>query len=457
MKIISVFTTLLLLLIVVEVKAQSDETTKSMLQQRFFSKHFIRNRTSPLEIRSAETIDSLFTKFRNSWEAAAPDTLKKYKLKMSLTTFKYIDAYAYLISIINISGGIKVSSLYGEHLLKNYLIPAVAMDISTVKQHPGTTSINLIWDGSLTNTISMGSSNSMSKEINRSTYDLYNSFEKLSKPLLKSRDTTVRNYVDLLLKNIKSFKLVLQSQTAYYDKNYNRSLDFLLTGLESNSFPSTKVLGMSERLLDAFKSSGEKDKSLKLLNALMLHTTKESINREVLKNWYIKIDSLNGKGIFDHIIANLPPSSFKHSEKRFNLPEKWNFIANAVSPEAVKKTKYYLVDVWYTGCGPCLAEIPDLNSFHDKLKNRDDITFISINTDFVNVKDDEKYVLDVAKDREIKYPIVYDNFGTNLVAQLGVESFPAKYIIDSTGRIITKLDNSKNSLKSFDMFIQELK
>lgn len=98
MKIFSALTTLLLLLITVSSKAQSSEITKSILQQNYFSEHFLRSRTSSLKIRSTKTIDSLFSEFQSSWEEVAPDTLKKYKLKMSLSTFKYIDAYCYLIS-----------------------------------------------------------------------------------------------------------------------------------------------------------------------------------------------------------------------------------------------------------------------------------------------------------------------------------------------------------------------
>jgi hypothetical protein len=81
MKTINLLTTLLLLLIGIGVNAQSSEITKSILQQNFFSEHFLNGRTSSLEIRSTETIDSLFNEFKAKWEAAAPDTLKKYKLK----------------------------------------------------------------------------------------------------------------------------------------------------------------------------------------------------------------------------------------------------------------------------------------------------------------------------------------------------------------------------------------
>lgn len=36
-------------------------------------------------------------------------------------------------------------------------------------------------------------------------------------------------------------------------------------------------------------------------------------------------------------------------------------------------------------------------------------------------------------------------------------SYPSKFIIDHTGQIITKTDNSEMTLEAFEMFISELK
>lgn len=456
MKIFSALTTLLLLLITVSSKAQSSEITKSILQQNYFSEHFLRSRTSSLKIRSTKTIDSLFSEFQSSWEEVAPDTLKKYKLKMSLSTFKYIDAYCYLISLLNVSGKKQMNGEYWEHLLIAYMIPSVRRDIATYKQNRNTASLKLIWHGSLGNTIAIGLGSSMSRAAVLDTYNLNSSFEKLCNPLRKSSDTLTRNYVNFLFKDIENYKLVLEAKIAYLGKDYNSALNYLSKGLYSNTYPSKHVLAMSEQLLNAFNETGDKEKSLKLLNSLMLNTTKESMSRALLKDWYVKTDPLNGQNIFTHILESLPSSSFKHSTKTFKLPTQWNFIANAVGPEVIQKTKYYLIDVWYTACGECLKEIPDLNSLYESLKGRSDITFISINTDFVNGKKDEKYVLEQSSELGIKFPIVYDNANSNFVAKLGIASFPGKCIIDSSGRIIVKLDNSPNSLASLNMFIKEL-
>jgi hypothetical protein len=67
MKTVNLLTTLLLLLVAIGVKAQSSEITKSILQQNFFSEHFLIGRTSSLEIRSTKTIDRLFNEFKAKW------------------------------------------------------------------------------------------------------------------------------------------------------------------------------------------------------------------------------------------------------------------------------------------------------------------------------------------------------------------------------------------------------
>jgi thiol-disulfide isomerase/thioredoxin len=448
---------LLLLSIRLHLPAQTSKITKSILQQNFIAEHFIRNRTSSLEIKSTATIDSLFMEFKSSWEIAAPDTLKKYKLKIPLSSFMYIDAYCYLVSLINISGKFYSTGPYGEHLLKAYMIPAILKDLSGYQQHSNGKFLELIWNGSLTNAIAIGSGISMSREATVATFNLYSDFEKLCKPLRNSKDTRTRTYVDFLFKDIESYKPVLQTMISYNDQDYVRSLHYLLDGLRSKKYPAQQVLSISELLLKAFSKMGEKEKSLILLNALMANTTSESVHRELLRNWYIQIDPLYGLDIFDRILASLPITFFKNSEKRIDLPKTWDFIANPINATALKQTKYYLLDIWYTSCGACIKEVPDLNTFYEKLKGYKDVSFISVNTDFFNGTKDEVYVLERAIDFGIRFPIFYDNATSNFTGKLGVKSFPAKYILDSTGKIIIKLDNSKNSLLSFDMFIKELR
>jgi thiol-disulfide isomerase/thioredoxin len=138
------------------------------------------------------------------------------------------------------------------------------------------------------------------------------------------------------------------------------------------------------------------------------------------------------------------------------LPQNWNFVANAIPAEKIKKVKYYLVDFWYTDCEPCILKIPEFNAFYDKFKNRDDVAFISINTDYLNGKLNENHVLKRSKELHIKFPVVYDNVNSKLNNQLSVHSYPSKFIINNLGEVIAKTDNSELSRTTFEILIKEL-
>lgn len=230
-----------------------------------------------------------------------------------------------------------------------------------------------------------------------------------------------------------------------------------MEGLNTNNYPRSRVFPISKMLINDFISSGKKDKSFLLLNALTLNTTSDNISKDTLLNWYIRVDPIEGKKEFDHALSRMSGSSFKKTEKSIKLPEKWRFLVNLVDSEKTKRIKYYFIDVWYTSCGPCIFEIPDLNAFNEKVKNRDDIQFISINTDFFNGKFDEAYVSKRSAELGIQFPVVYDDSNSNIMKKLSVQSFPSKFIIDNTGQIIMKIDNSPISLKAFELFIEELK
>jgi len=54
-----------------------------------------------------------------------------------------------------------------------------------------------------------------------------------------------------------------------------------------------------------------------------------------------------------------------------------DYISNIPKNKSFKD-KYILLEFWATWCGPCLEEVPNLNKFQEKFKNRKDLIFISI-------------------------------------------------------------------------------
>lgn len=460
MNLSKVLLSIFIILTVIKVNAQSDNKSRGLLQQEFIEKHFIAPQyrdSGNLKITSTKTIDSIFKAINNGWTKVAADTLKKYQLNLSLEDFKHIDAYCYYWTLVSISQNTDLPINYRKHLARNYMIPAMYNDFLTLKRRPVLTSLQLIHTGTFQNTLAIGSGKGMDKEMVLLSYQLYKSLNDILKPLVKNSDTAISNYAKDQLKRLDHYKYDLNAKFNYYNGKEDEALNNVIEGLNTNEYQRNRVFSMSEMLLNDFLRSSKKDKAMKLLNALTLNTTPDNINRDTLLNWYVRIDPWNGKKMYDHTLSKMSGSSFKKTGKIIQLPGEWNFIANSIDPKSIKKPKYYLIDVWYTSCGPCLQEIPDLNTFNEKIKNRQDIQFISISTDFIHGDLDETYVSTRSKELAIRFPVVYDNPKSNMIGKLMVKSFPSKFIVDHTGQIITKIDNSEMSLEAFDVFIKELK
>jgi thiol-disulfide isomerase/thioredoxin len=85
-----------------------------------------------------------------------------------------------------------------------------------------------------------------------------------------------------------------------------------------------------------------------------------------------------------------------------------------------------VVDFWATWCGPCLRELPDLAAFHERVKVRNDVAFLSF-----DVTEEKETVLAFVAERKIAYPVYLADL---LVGPYEVNAFPTKLVIDMRGK-----------------------
>lgn len=108
-----------------------------------------------------------------------------------------------------------------------------------------------------------------------------------------------------------------------------------------------------------------------------------------------------------------------HSLKRFEKNESFEF-----------KKKFTLIDFWFSHCGPCIAQFPELKRINSSYQNQFDIFSISIDADSALWKN-------TIKAQQLNWPQFLDTGGLN-AKRLIINKFPTNYLVDENGIIIEK-------------------
>jgi thiol-disulfide isomerase/thioredoxin len=98
-----------------------------------------------------------------------------------------------------------------------------------------------------------------------------------------------------------------------------------------------------------------------------------------------------------------------------------------------KHNKYTLVDFWYSHCGPCRAQFPDLRNVYARYENKG-LQIIGISTDKTADKNDWKKAI---KEDKLAWPQYWDVNGIES-SKVYVVVFPTNFLLDNNGVIIKK-------------------
>ncbi len=90
--------------------------------------------------------------------------------------------------------------------------------------------------------------------------------------------------------------------------------------------------------------------------------------------------------------------------------------------------KAILINAWATWCPPCKAEMPLLNQYYQS-HAKDDFVILAI-----NAGDSQAAAFSFANQSQLQFPVLLDP-GTNLLNQLGINSFPTSILIGRNGKV----------------------
>ncbi len=96
------------------------------------------------------------------------------------------------------------------------------------------------------------------------------------------------------------------------------------------------------------------------------------------------------------------------------------------------KDKYLFVDFWGTWCGPCVAEIPELQRIYEGV-NKQRVEFVSI-AGKTSPESLEKFL----KKRPLAWPQIISDDKNQLIETYKISSFPTNVLVGPDGRVVAR-------------------
>ncbi|MEX2152537.1 MAG: redoxin domain-containing protein [Gemmatimonadaceae bacterium] len=107
-------------------------------------------------------------------------------------------------------------------------------------------------------------------------------------------------------------------------------------------------------------------------------------------------------------------------------------LESAISGPRITKEalngKIGVVNFWGVWCGPCVAEMPQLQRFHDQVKNDTSVVFLT-----VDYRDEVKIVRDWMNQKKFTMPVLLDDGWVTEKAR--ISAYPTTWFIDKDGKI----------------------
>ena len=122
---------------------------------------------------------------------------------------------------------------------------------------------------------------------------------------------------------------------------------------------------------------------------------------------------------------------------------------NRFSSEIVDE-KIVAINFWGKWCGPCVAEMPDIQELYEKYRDDDDVMILTINNDRVLSE-----LIDWMEERDYTFPTFRDD---GYITNSGVSTFPTTWFLDHNGNIVyTQEGYTSELVDEFTWRIEELR
>ncbi|MBL7559031.1 TlpA family protein disulfide reductase [Olleya sp. YSTF-M6] len=226
----------------------------------------------------------------------------------------------------------------------------------------------------------------------------------------------ILSFIGFGLLQAQDFKFIPKEQRLLTDEEV-KTTEIIITPDILLFNETGKILPMSQVQLmtnSNYKPLFYVDQNERLKSILFIRL--EGVNKTIQKN--PEAEFTKGEKALDFITTDLNGNTFKLSDL---------------------KGQVVVLNFWFTKCGPCISEMPELNNLTENFKNKK-VKFLAIT---FNSKEIVKQFL---KDTAFDYTITPN--ANDVITMYGVQSYPTSIVIDKNGNIVTKEVGYRTNIKS---------
>ena len=108
-----------------------------------------------------------------------------------------------------------------------------------------------------------------------------------------------------------------------------------------------------------------------------------------------------------------------------------------------RQEKYTLIDFWFSHCGPCIAQFPELKEVYNTYRDKG-FNIIGISVDYENDEIDWRKAIEK---HELVWEQLWDKNGKKS-GKYYINSYPTNFLLDASGKILQK-NIKPDQLKKF--------
>lgn len=104
--------------------------------------------------------------------------------------------------------------------------------------------------------------------------------------------------------------------------------------------------------------------------------------------------------------------------------------------------KWVFINFWATWCPPCIAEMPSMELFYQRYKERN-MAMLAVSID----QSDKQFVIDFVEKYELTFEIFLDP-SSEIAMQFGVMGIPSTFILNPKGEIVSQATGPREWMES---------